>query len=1211
MALRQVSNNQQAFTIGDRSFTGIDTYNKPNKLEQNYFQSLQNLFVYGNVLRPRNGWLSVWFNPSGPNYNYSTGNLIRELSVLKDSGQASRLIFASGSNVYAYDTSAYTATPLTTANQPVVLNDRWTGSPINIGNANNVRMVKHGQYVYGVSGASNPMFRVRMNGSSVEAEQIPVLANTQLKDIKPLATTSPLRVMPDPQISNTNTAPILTSGFSSLNASLFATLVTNGNFSSTTASGFAQWNYNTTDVQYITSGTKTVGANTFNTFANSAKNPQDMIITRDGQATQRCLKLDQIQDFVFQDIDVRTINLTDDSELITYSVIVGALDTFVVAGGHGLSRGQKVMFSVAVGGLSTTVIYYVHTVVSSTQFKITTDSTLVGAVVSLSGATSNQTYKVIRNCGMYVLTLYLWNEDDLTNFISGNSMDVRIQGMKETATTAFAGTNLISGAEVYYNCQPGAARTANDWQRFEVLVDFRQYDKILTGLQVRISTAFHRGGDSYVLLEDVSLHAINSTVAVASQQDDPNKLAKLIAKQENTTFNALAPVENYAQYLANEYIKIDLGANFQFTESESLSIRASFPESINASVPPFSLGFRSGSKTEWTGQCSYDKDQGYLTFQLFPISQAFRKDVRYLYFRVDFDLTDIRTDEWFISFGEVTKQGALTPNSKYSYMYTLWKPYTLPSAPTATTGNAWSTAPEFPGNNGFETAPTQFSADVTITAAVNQVTLRLHTADLRRPVTNCEYKYALIYRKNVLFGDNIPRLVAVIDLDSGNAYSDGTKWTGGTASITDAVTREITYVDQVQDSGLLFDNGAGTRGYRFKTGRDQFPVGCSVLASFNNRLFAVKENTIYASWLLDRSNEYGLYTTELVLPEDVEASVKGASFTISSKNDEEVIQAMVPIAGDGLMRDTSTANALAIMREHSLYLLTGDDPTNFASQGYLQGQGNGLVAKRGACTVNGRLMLTTSSGVAEMTGTKLSPIGLALEGLLNMRSQDFTPAGYSQYINPQAYADIVFHEHDRRLMVLAPTVSETSSQTCTRCYVFDTRNNGWVNWTNPSAFTSIVSVEAADDTQELYAGGRDGRLYRFQGFADGIYNGVTGTRTLTDVSWNVISRAYGQTFAEGSMYYSANKIHSLNLHIENQHASGTLSINWLLRGMNDYTTGSTYTWPANNEKVVSLRQVSRTADRQTFNVELNGSSQIPFLIHGFHVTTTEGNTPRS
>ena len=415
----------------------------------------------------------------------------------------------------------------------------------------------------------------------------------------------------------------------------------------------------------------------------------------------------------------------------------------------------------------------------------------------------------------------------------------------------------------------------------------------------------------------------------------------------------------------------------------------------------------------------------------------------------------------------------------------------------------------------------------------------------------------------------------------------------------------------MKDSALLLDNGAGTRGHRFKTGRDQFPVGCSVLASFNNRLFAVKENTIYASWLLDKSNEYGLYTTELVLPEDVEASIKGASFTISSKNDEENIQAMISIAGDGLMRDNSTANALAIMREHSLYLLTGDDPTNFASQGYLQGQGNGLVAKRGACTVNGRLMLTTSSGIAEMTGTKLSPIGLPLEGLLNMRSQDFTPAGYSNYINPQAYADIVFTEHDRRLMVLAPTVSETSSQTCTRCYVFDTRNNGWVNWTNPTAFTSIVSVEAADDTQELYAGGRDGRLYRFQGFADGTYSAADGSRTLNDIQWNVISRAYGQTFAEGSMYYSANKIHSLNLHIENQHASSTLNVNWLLRGMNDYTTGSSYVWPANSEKVVSLRQISRTADRQTFNVELSGQSQIPFLIHGFHATTTEGNTPRS
>jgi hypothetical protein len=63
--------------------------------------------------------------------------------------------------------------------------------------------------------------------------------------------------------------------------------------------------------------------------------------------------------------------------------------------------------------------------------------------------------------------------------------------------------------------------------------------------------------------------------------------------------------------------------------------------------------------------------------------------------------------------------------------------------------------------------------------------------------------------------------------------------------------------------------------------------------------------------------------------------------------------------------------------------------------------------------------------------------------------------------------------------------------------------------------------------------------------------------------------------------------------------------------MNNVATTGTYTWPANTEKVVSLRQISRSADRQTFNVEITGQTQSSFLFHGFHVTTTEGNTPRS
>jgi hypothetical protein len=80
-----------------------------------------------------------------------------------------------------------------------------------------------------------------------------------------------------------------------------------------------------------------------------------------------------------------------------------------------------------------------------------------------------------------------------------------------------------------------------------------------------LSTAFDRGGASYVLIEDTSLYAINSALALSDPQDDPTGLAKLMGKQDNTTFEATSPVDTYARYLEGEYIKIDLGANYSFT----------------------------------------------------------------------------------------------------------------------------------------------------------------------------------------------------------------------------------------------------------------------------------------------------------------------------------------------------------------------------------------------------------------------------------------------------------------------------------------------------------------------------------------------------------------------------------------------------------------------------------------------------------------------
>jgi hypothetical protein len=533
--------------------------------------------------------------------------------------------------------------------------------------------------------------------------------------------------------------------------------------------------------------------------------------------------------------------------------------------------------------------------------------------------------------------------------------------------------------------------------------------------------------------------------------------------------------------------------------------------------------------------------------------------------------------------------------------------------------NSLTPIPETPNQDGFETIASKYSTDVVITEAVNKVTVELSTAYLNASANGFYYKYACVYRRNLLTGDNMARLIGLVDLDTGLAYVDGNKWEGFTASYSGSI---LTVVDQVPDSQLLFDNGPGTRGYRYRVGKDQYPIGCDAISVYNARLFASKKNTIYASWMLNTANEYALHTTLIVDPLDPEVAIKGATFTLSNQNDEEQIMSMQAIQGDGLMRDNSTSAALVIMREHSTYLLTGDSPHNFANQGFLMSSGSGLVAKRGSAVLMGNLIITTANGIMQLDSTKLTAKGLQLEGLLNPHSQDYINGQYA-YVPAASYANITMCVHDRRLLVLAPAANEAESSTNTRLYIYDTRtegfnvrtnsaiNGGWVNWINPVAFTSIIAVETADDNQDLYAGGRDGKLYKLDRFADGVYSDGANppARTYTAISWNIKTRKYGQSYTESYVYYSANKIHSLNIHIANQDSS-SLPVSWAITGQKGYATSGVFTFDANTDKVISLRSISRTADQQTFDINLSGTSSKKWKLYGVHVTTTEGNTPR-
>ena len=1377
MPTKKSTPSSHSYQLGDRGFVGIDTYTAPNRLIDGYFQNLQNMLVYGNALQPRNGWSTCWHSAAAT-YNPGTGYPIYELITLKDRGVKSKVAFSSNGKLYYYDTSTY---GLQNNLYAEVFNRSNGNASFAFPNSKNVRMTMFGRYVYGVDGAGS-LFRLRMNGQIPEAETLPVLDD--LTKYTPKATASPLTVMRNKQLGSTYTTPIDVSGFSSA-PSVLTNKVNNPTFNSNVASGFGEWNYNTANVEYLTSGTKTVGATIYRTFANTAKNADNFVATRDGN-TGFCVKVDKIQDILYQDIDVRDTTVTYDEAQLVFTASSTVNPTYMtLTAGHGLSIGQAIKFSTTVGGVSTSTTYYVKSVVSDTVVTITTSSTVTsGTVFTFTANVTSGANKIIiqHNAGLYALTFYVYNQDDIANFVSQNTIDVTIDGYTQTGTSAFSSNNRIGGAEVYFNAQPAAGQNAGDWHKFQVLVDFRQYDKILTGIQIRFAPTFMRGGDSWVLLDDVSLYALNSKLEIGTQ-DDAKGLAKLVARQANQTFiTDTSPVDPFANYLENEAVKINLsqatqftvpinsstitcvdnggvhglqvgdfiqftnttggvttstsyyvkttpttgtftvttdstlasadfvftaavtsGANtytqyFDFRNTQSISIRASFSEKINQSVPPFSLGIRYNDKTQFTGQCRYDKTLGYLTFDLYPITTTNRAVVSSIYVRFDYDLELFYDNEWVISFGEVTKQGALTPQTKYAYSFSLWTPYTKPTSvsmpywstfnftvttATSTTiintatahnlgvgkrliatngvgglsagatyyvkdiltttsfiittdstlvgstfvftadvtsgANTFTPVPETPNQDGFETNASKYSTDVVITEAVNKVTIELSANYLNVSANGFYYKYACVYRRNLLTGDNMSRLIGLVDLDTGLAYVDGSKWEGFTSSYSGTA---LTVVDQVPDSQLLFDNGPGTRGYRYRVGKDQYPVGCDCIAVYNQRLFASKKNTIYASWALNTNNEYGLYTTAIVDPLDPEVAIKGATFTLSNQNDEEQIMGMQSIQGDGLMRDNSTSAALVIMREHSTYLLTGDSPHNFANQGFLQGSGSGLVAKRGSAVLMGRLIITTANGIMQLDSTRLTAKGLQLEGVLNPRSQDYVNGQYA-YVPAASYANITMCVHDRRLLVLAPAAGEAENATNTKMYVYDTRtegfnprtnspiNGGWVNWNNPVAFTSLVAVETTDDTQDLYAGGRDGKLYKFDRFADGVYSDGASTpgRTYTAIPWVITTRQYGQSYTESYVYYSANKIHSLNLHIANQDTS-TLGVNWSITGQKGYSTAGTFTFDASSDKVVSLRSISRTADQQTFSITLSGTSSKKWKLYALHTTTTEGNTPR-
>lgn len=636
------------------------------------------------------------------------------------------------------------------------------------------------------------------------------------------------------------------------------------------------------------------------------------------------------------------------------------------------------------------------------------------------------------------------------------------------------------------------------------------------------------------------------------------------------------------------------------------------------------------SSVSWGTDGSYDPLNGYITFNLNSVASTKRNDIKAVYIRCNNDYL-VSTAEGAVavnngvrlfSIGRLTLNGQLSQSGSYEYVFARWK--AAPAYTTSTSNIQFKqTAPYVLSGTtetffgGMESDLSKPSLPVATDNAESRIRLTLG-GDFRNS-SGDGYTHLMVYRRNVnSFPDGRFRLIAQIDVYKTTPELVSAR-TGITLEGTPTQT-SITLIDNLSDSELLFDSPQGRTGHIYRDGKDQFPAGCETVAIHQSRVWMSKGNSVYASWLLDVDNEYGLYTTFTPIASDPLIGIKGAFFDISGNYDNEIITAMVPFGGDSLQRNNSTSNALLVLRSNSMAPIIGSDARDFAILGFANEPGAGCVAPLAARTVLGQAWWLGNNGVNAYDNRKPVPVSQSLDRLVNARPYNPLVSGASSLTVDQTVrkqSSSVFF--DNKFLF---TMGQPGSAILNTIYVFDLKAKGWYEWSavNSDAKPKVLFVlDSADDAPELYYAGANGHIYKYTGTSDK----VTAATSEVPFTWAVLSRQYGQTYAQGQAYYARNFCSQLDLHVE---CVDTLPVTWKLfnqtqpvlystvfNAVASSTIGSaTWTFTAGSN-LVAIRNIPRDARGGTFAVELSGSSLTSnkgFRISGLLLHVAEGGIRR-
>lgn len=1256
---------------------------------------------------------------------------IYEMTPIKNAdGVTSDFVYTSVGKLFRYTTSTNATTQLA---------DYGTGaSPLY---SPNVRMVTYGKYVYGVpgktiTGADSTLPLFRTDGTVGGTIQIPQIVG--FPNLKPLARPYSFSQYSIPPVSqhqyiDSNVGPILVSGAESnkLDTSDFTAYAVNYNAWSGT------WKKIAGDP--VVKGVGVTNSNTnFLSTDQNIYSPPNQAATRivqidgTGDGIYQDIPSGSVTAMPYE----QTNYINNNNSTSPFSCSYTNLGDTVTSTNHSVRIGQRLRFGTTTGIPSADM--WVVAIVDANSFKISQYNN--GTPTTFSATTSN-TYYTVQGTGMFLFSMWAINVDQQTSTVGQSiSVTVQgyksVSGSAVAIPGAYVSTviappiarkgddwikaNVLCDFRVYQNeivqlrvsiqnvnAREGDGKgiyiTKTSVYAVSPRLNTVASDAIdnntglvkIKAMQNNTNVVGYAGLLKNCAFKFTMRPQTTVTFAAGTLVTAPGNFSPVLAVGTPVRFattNTLPPEINttttyYVVFTSSVNMRIALsrgGTPITFTgggtgthsvtpiardwsKYDSLSLKTVFPAFIQSSIPNIKIGLQEETGyIEWGGYGSYDSENGYMTWSLRGFTSTKMDAVSRVYFMFDGDIQNLFDGQDLMYIGDIVINGNLSPAIKYKYRFSRWYPEDGASAPFVPGIGTGSSTTYF---NGFESELTGVSNELTATEALsaNQIVLNPNTETINSPAA---YTHLIIYRSSTAYPDGLYRCIG--------SYKVSDSTTNGTnLEVLSTTGGQITLLDNVPESAMLSDGPQGSQGDIYESGQDNFPVGCTSIATHQQRLWVGKNNTLWTSWLFNADNEYTINTTHVPLLTDPKVDIKGASFDVASANDKELIVSMMSYHGDMMSRNNSTTSVLLVFREGTVYPVTGFGPTSWSIQAFLRETGIGLLAPRCHTTVMGQPWYLNTTGLVQFAGTQVIPKSIQLDGLISLNPYRVLSGEVS--ITSSYYKRSIISVHDKKVYMFAPSNGISSSTGNRTAYVWDTRISGWVTLDAPGDITSAVSLATSNDRETFYIGDTTGQIHQVGSYYDSTYTykpssvtsstlSFTGTknttglaindpiiitsagnglvlntvyyiktvtnnsvtlssvidgaelvlittgpiaqfRTVDTITWELITRAYGQAYADGIAYYAKNRPYQLDIHAEGDDTNGS-SVGWALLspgGQSQINKSYTFT----GKKARAIRGVSRDLSDFNWQIRLAAPEALfAFRLYAVHLHMIESGIQR-